>query len=474
MTEAEACALFDKGQKPTVAKLLEQDARIGALEAQLAMNSQNSSKPPSTDGFHKPAPKSRRKKTGRKPGGQKGHRGSTLAMREFPDHFEHHPVDMCSHCDCDLSAQHADDVERRQVFDIPPLRIAVTEHHFETKTCPHCGIVNTSSTDAPKGVSAPVQYGPRIKALAVYLKTYQLLPFKRSAELIRSLFGGTLREGTLANMVKEVSGSLDASLKAIFDMLTGEKVAHFDETGVSVQGERHWVHVASTKSVTLYSIHPKRGTAAMDDMGVLPKFTGRAIHDHWKPYYTYNGCSHGLCNAHHLRELTFVHEVIGQEWAKLMIDLLLQIKSSVDTAKGKNRTAFDEREISRFARRFSAIISKGLAVNPAPISSKVKRGRPKDTKAGNLVRRLKAHRSEVLAFMYDFSVPFENNMAERDLRMIKVQQKVSGTFRGDDGGELFCRIRSYISTAGKNCLPAFEAIVMALSGAPFKPSPVQN
>jgi transposase len=474
VTEAEACALFAKGEKPTVAKLLEQDARIRGLEARLAINSQNSSKPPSTDGFHKPAPKSRREKTGRKPGGQMGHRGSTLVMSEVPDHFVNHPVEICSHCDHDLSAQHADSVERRQVFDIPPLRMEATEHRFETKTCSHCGTVNTSSTDAPEGVSAPVQYGPRIKALAVYLKTYQLLPFKRSAELVRSLFGSTLCEGTLANMVKEVSGSLDVSLEAIFDILTDAEVAHFDETGASVRGERHWVHVASTESVTLYTIHPRRGTAAMADMGVLPKFTGRAIHDHWKAYYTYEGCSHGLCNAHHLRELTFVYEVIGQDWAKLMIDLLLKIKSAVDTAKKEKREAFDDKEISPFVRRYSAIIAKGIAVNPAPISPTGKRGPPKDTKSGNLVRRLKAHRNEVLAFMYDFSVPFENNIAERDLRMMKVQQKVSGTFRGDDGGDTFCRIRSYISTAGKHCLSAFEALAMAISGAPFKPSPEPN
>ena len=469
MTEQEAQALFAQGEVPVVSKLLEQDARIQELEAQRATDSRNSSKPPSTDAFHKPAPKSQRKKTGRKPGGQKGHPGTTLALSDTPDHIIPHSVGTCSCCGRDLSAQAADEVERRQVLDIPPLRMDVTEHSFEVKTCPECLMVTSSTNSAPEGVSAPVQYGPRIKALGVYLKTYQLLPFKRSAELIRTLFGGTLCEGTLANMVNGVSGSLDAPLAAILDILADAKVVHFDETGAAVGGKRHWVHVASTAKVTLYTIHEKRGAVAMDAMGVLPKFKGRAIHDHWKPYYTYTGCSHGLCNAHHLRELTFVHEVVGQDWARLMKDLLLRIKSDVDIAKAGNRAALDDKEIARFASRYTTIIAKGLAVNPSPIPVPGRRGRPKDTKAGNLVRRLKVHRRESLAFMYDFSVPFENNLAERDLRMMKVQQKISGTFRGDAGGDNFCRIRSYVSTARKNFLSALDALAMAISGTAFKP-----
>jgi len=471
VTEQEAQSLFAQGEKPTVAKLLEQDARIRELEAQRATDSRNSSKPPSTDAFHKPAPKSRRERTGRKPGGQKGHPGTTLALSDTPDHIIPHAVGTCSCCGRDLSAQAADEVERRQVLDIPPLRMDVTEHRFEIKTCPACHTVTSSTSSVPEGVSAPVQYGPRIKAFCVYLKTYQLLPFKRCAELIRTLFGGTLCEGTLANMIKGVSGTLDSSLAAILDILIDAKVAHFDETGASVGGKRHWVHVASTAKVTLYTIHEKRGAAAMDAMGVLPGFTGRAIHDHWKPYYTYKGCSHGLCNAHHLRELTFVHEQMGQDWARLMKKLLLRIKSEVDIAMTENRTALDVKEIARFVRRYKTIIDKGLAVNPLPVPVPGRRGRPKDTKSGNLVRRLKVHRREALAFMYDFSVDFENNLAERDLRMMKVQQKISGTFRGSDGGSNFCRIRSYLSTARKNFLSALDALAMATSGTAFKPHP---
>lgn len=474
MTAYEAHAIYVSGEKMVVDILLKQDAKIQELEAQREINSRNSSKPPSTDGFHKPLTKSQRKKSGRKRGGQKGHTGSTLAFNENPDYVINHPVHTCSCCGRDLSGQSVDEVIRRQVFDIPPMIMEVTEHLFEEKTCPDCHIVTSSADASPDDVRAPVQYGPRLEALCVYLKTYQLLPFKRSAELIRTLFGGTLCEGTLANMINRVSGTLDSSLAAITDILTKADVVHFDETGASVEGANNWVHVACTEKVTLYMMHERRGSVAMNAMGILPKFSGIAIHDHWKAYYTYVNCTHGLCNAHHLRELTYIHEVVGQDWAKQMIDLLLQIKGAVDTAKEKNRTGFDDNEISRFIRRYSMIMRMGNAVNPAPITVPGKRGAPKNTKAGNLVRRLKKHRSEVLAFMYDFSVPFENNLAERDIRMIKVQQKISGTFRGDDRGTNFCRIRSYISTARKNCLSALDSLAMAIAGSPFKPLPEEN
>ena len=467
MTEKEAQALYAQGEGPVVKKLLEQDAWIRELESQRATDSHNSSKPPSTDGYHKPAPKSSRNKTGRKPGGQKGHPGSTLGLSETPDRVIPHPVTTCQHCGLDLSETPAE-VERRQVIDLPPLHLEVVEHRFESKTCHGCHAVTTSHQDAPE-VTAPAQYGPRIKAFAVYLKTYQLLPFKRGAELIRALFGGTLCEGTIANMIKAVSGTLDAPLAVITGILTDAKVAHFDETGSSVQGKLHWFHVASTKKVTLYTMHPRRGVAAMEDMGVLPKFSGRAIHDHWKPYFKFKGCSHGLCNAHHLRELTFIHEVVGQDWAASMKDLLLKAKAAVDTAKAENRTRLEDKEAPRFVRRYNKVIAMALAVNPPPVPVPGKRGKPKDSKAGNLARRLRDHRREALAFMYDFSVPFSNNLAEQDIRMMKVQQKVSGTFRSTEGATNFCRIRSYLSTTCKQRMAALAVLAKAIAGFPFMP-----
>jgi transposase len=467
VTEQEAQALYAQGEVPVVTKLLEQDARIRELLAQRATDSRNSSKPPSADGYHKPEPKSSRKRTGRKPGGQTGHPGSTLALSDNPDRVIPHPVTTCLQCGLDLSASPAE-VEGRQVVDIPPLHLEVVEHRFESKTCPGCHSVTTSHQDAPE-VTAPAQYGPRIKALAVYLKTYQLLPFKRCAELLRALFGGTLCEGTLANMVKGVSGTLDASLAAISAILTDADVAHFDETGSSVQGKLHWFHVASTEKVTLYTMHQRRGAAAMEDMGILPGFSGRAIHDHWKPYFKFEGCSHGLCNAHHLRELTFIHEVAGQDWAASMKDLLLKANAAVDAAKAEKRTGLEDKEVARFVRRYRAIIEEALAVNPPPTPVPGRRGKPKDSKAGNLARRLKVHRREALAFMYDFAVPFTNNLAERDIRMMKVQQKVSGTFRSPEGATNFCRIRSYLSTACKQGMASLAVLAKAIAGHPFMP-----
>ena len=359
-------------------------------------------------------------------------------------------------------------MERRQVIDIPPLHLEVVEHRFESKTCHGCHAVTTSYKDALE-VTAPAQYGPRIKALAVYLKTYQLLPFKRCAELIRVLFGGSLCEGTLANMVKGVSGTLDASLAAISGILTAAKVAHFDETGSSIQGKLHWFHVASTEKVTLYTMHQRRGAAAMEDMGILPGFSGRAIHDHWKPYFKFKVCSHGLCNAHHLRELTFIHEVVGQEWAASMKDLLLKANAAVDAAKAKKMIRLEDKEVARLVRRYKAIIAQAIAINPPPAPVPGKRGKPKDSKAGNLARRLKVHRREALAFLYDFAVPFTNNLAERDIRMMKVQQKVSGTFRSPEGATNFCRIRSYLSTARKHGRAALAVLAKAIAGSPFMP-----
>jgi transposase len=469
MTEQEARALFQQGEEPVVKTLLEQDARIRELQAQCSLNSHNSSKPPSTDGYHKPAPKSRRIKTGRKPGGQKGHRGSTLGFTRHPDRIIVHPVEECIHCGLDLSALQTEKVETRQTHDIPTFHIEVTEDQYEIKRCPRCHGITSSLTNVPEG-SAPVQYGPRIKALAVYLKTYQMLPFKRCAQFIRTLFGGTLSEGTIANMVKSVSKTLDTSLKAITDILTGSNVVHFDETGASVLGKLNWFHVASNEKATLYGMYVKRGADAMIDMGILPKFSGRAIHDHWKPYYTFANCTHGLCNAHHLRELTFIHEVVGQDWARAMKELLIQADALVHTAKKEQRSSLENEEIRGILSEYEKIIAQALAVNPKPELVPGKRGKPKHSKAGNLASRLKDHQDEVLAFMYDFAVPFTNNHAEREIRMMKVQQKVSGTFRSQEGATIFCRIRSYLASANKHEMNPFMVLSMASSGSPFTPN----
>jgi hypothetical protein len=314
-----------------------------------------------------------------------------------------------------MANQSADSVEKRQVHDLPPLRLIVTEHQAETKTCA-CGHLNKAAF--PDGVNAPVQYGEGIK-----------------------------------------------------ELIEQAAVAHFDETGSRVDGKLWWLHSASTAQATYYDIHRKRGSEAIDDIGILPDFLGRAIHDFWKPYFGHD-CLHGLCNAHHLRELIFAHEQHQQDWADHMIDGLLDIKEAVDHAKESTDHLAAE-QIQAFEARYQQILDDGYAQNPLaalPPNARKKRGRRKKSKPRNLLERLDEHRAEALAFMYDFNVPFDNNQAERDLRMMKVQQKISGMFRTEDGAKAFCRSRSYISTARKNAVGAMDALTRLFSGNPFVPA----
>jgi len=497
MTRREAEAIYDAGREAVVRVLLAMDARIDALEhqvrslstrldaseqrvrqlqEQIAKNSRNSGKPPSSDGYKKPAPKSLRKKGERKSGGQPGHTGHTLKMVDEPDHTEVHPVKHCECCGCSLADQPADGLEKRQVHDLPPLRLIVTEHQAERKVCA-CGHRNTAAF--PEGVNAPVQYGPAIQAAAVYLKNYQHLPYARTRELLGDFFGCPLSEGTLDNIIARSHDLAAGPVDQIKAAIERAPVVHFDETGSRVEGKLWWTHSASTDLATYYDVHRKRGGEAFDSIGILSGFTGRAIHDFWKSYFGYD-CLHGLCNAHHLRELIFVHEQHQQDWADHMGDCLIDIKDAVNEAKVNADLSacdaqaghLDPEQLQCFERRYQRILDAGYADNPLPPRSstaKKKRGRRKKTKARNLLERLDQHRSEVLAFMYDFSVPFDNNLAERDLRMIKLQQKISGSFRTEDGAKTFCRLRSYISTARKNAVGAMDALTRLFQGNPFLP-----
>lgn len=440
---------------------------VRELKEQISKNSRNSSKPPSSDGLRKPEPKSLRGKSERKPGGQKGHEGETLKMAAHPDEVVVHGASRCERCGCSLDGAAAE-VERRQVFDLPPSRLKVTEHRAETRNCPSCGHVNRASF--PQGVSAPVQYGEHIRSIAVYLLEYQLLPYDRTSELMADLFSAPMSTGTLANMVSECDACVEPTVERIKETIRGSAVVNFDESGGSVNGKLNWFHVASTETATHYELHAKRGSEAMDDIGILPGFQGRAIHDFWKPYLGYD-CGHGLCNAHLLRELIFVHEEIGQRWAGEMIGHLLAIKGAVDEAKA-NRLS--KKYLRRFERRYRRILKMGRVENPVARREpgRRKRGRPKKSKAANLLGRFEGYRNEILAFMYDFRVPFDNNLSERDIRMLKVRMKISGAFRSEEGGKAFCRIRGYISTARKNAVNAIDAIRSAFAGKPFVPLPV--
>jgi len=437
--------------------------RIKALEDRLGQNSSNSSRPPSTDWFKKKI--NLRKKTGRSPGGQCGHRGSNLKMIDSPDSIIVHSVPSCSNCGRSLEEVTPDGYSKRQVFDLPPIKVEVEEHRAEKKICPHCGKLNQAPF--PEGIDQPAQYGPAIKAYAVYLNQYQLLPYDRIRELFLDLFGTGLSAGTIVNANRDCYGALKPVEEAIKDKITASPVVHFDETGLYTEGDRWWLHVAATDDLTYYGCHPKRGKAAIDDMDILPNFSGVAVHDGWDSYFRYK-CGHGLCNAHHLRELKGIEECYKQKWASDTASLLVEIKEAVD----KKKIAADrlgEDEIANFKDRYDKIIARGLAKNP-PVKKRdgpKKRGRIKQSKATNLLLRLEKYWKETLCFMYDFDVPFDNSQAERDIRMAKVQQKISGTFRSSNGARTFCRIRGYISTARKNNLSVIDAIQSVFEGDPL-------
>lgn len=316
-------ALWAENQflRQQVTQLIE---RVKELEAQGAETSRNSSKPPSNDGLQKPKPKSQRKRSGRKPGGQRGHQGHRLEQVAAPDQIVVHVVGECDYCGVSLKEREADAIERRQVFELPPVRVEVTEHQAELKECPTCGA--TSQGTFPVGVEHPVQYGARLKATAVYLTQYQLLPLERTQELFADVFSHRLSEGTLVNATMECFGQLAEVEARIKAQIQQSEVAHFDETGWRVEAKTQWLHVASTAALTYYAVHEKRGSAAMDAIGILPLFGGTAVHDHWKPYFHY-ASAHALCNAHPLRELTYVYEQYGQAWGQDMIALLLAVGS---------------------------------------------------------------------------------------------------------------------------------------------------
>ena len=476
MTREEAQAIYEAGPATAVRVLLEMDARIQAseqrvrhLEESLAKDSHNSSKPPSSDGLNKPKPKSLRSPSGRSTGGQPGHSGQTLRMVERPDHTVSHPVNQCEGCGSSLTEQQPDRVERRQVFDLPEPKLEVTEHQAEIKTCA-CGCVNRAAF--PPEVKAPVQYGLRVKSVAVYLKEYQLLPFERLAEIMRDIFAcDTFSEGTLANFTAACSERLEPVDAFIRAQVSVAAVAGFDETGMRATGSLHWLHTVSTSFLTWYFAHAKRGREAMDDAGVLPDFKGRAVHDFWDSYMKYD-CDHAFCNAHLLRELVFLWEEQDQAWAKIMIDHLLAIKTAVDTARQNGQSALDAEDLNSFQASYVQIVDIGYAENPAPDPPQgpKRSGRRKQSKARNLLDRFRDHPDGILAFMRDFAVPFDNNQSERDLRMMKLRQKISGTFRSFDALVDFCRIRGYVSTARKNGLNALDALRRVFLDEPFMPA----
>jgi len=436
-------------------------AQVAELTARLGQDSQNSSRPPSSDSpFTKPAPRSLRRESGRKPGGQPGHPGSTLALVADPDKRRRHEPGPCSGCGAGLAGAPEVGMERRQVFDLPPMRVQVTEHQLIARRC-SCGV--TTCGPAPDGVTAPVQYGPQVTAIILYLYVGQFLSKKRTAQALAELFGTPVSDGTVATMTKRAADGLDKFCDVVRDRIADAEVAGFDETGLRVAGSLHWVHCARTDRYTLITCHPKRGTKGIDEAGVLGRFRGVAVHDAWAPYDTYTGVNHQLCCAHVLRELAGVADTAppGADWcwASQAADALVALQRLVTQAQARG---MDADALDQQVRLYRSAAQIGIT-QTAPRSSKVMK------KHNALARRLLDREDDYLRFTTDWRIPADNNGSERDIRMIKLRQKVSGCLRSLTGAQQFCAIRSYLSTAAKHGRHMFDTLVMLAEGRPWLP-----
>jgi len=395
--------------------------------------------------------------------------GLPLCLDNGPDHTIIHPITNCQECGHSLEQSPVSGHRSRQVIDLPPLKMEVTEHQVQQKLCPGCKCHNEAAF--PTEAKTSVQYGSQIKSLLVYLNQYQLVPYERTVQLVEDLFSRTISQGTLYAWNRACFEELEPTEENIRQAILASEVVHFDETGIRKQGKLHWLHTASTEQLTSYGLHARRGKEAMLDLGILEHYTGCAVHDHWKSYFTFS-CEHALCNAHHLRELTYLAEQEKQDWAKPMIALLLEAKKASESMP-ENCLPEDSLELESILVRYDGLIQEGLAQN-LPSSEgkpkKKKRGCPKQSKAKNLLDRLRDFKGQVLAFLVHPRVPFDNNQGERDIRMAKLKQKISGCFRGSDGGEIFSRIRGYASTLRKNDLNVLDGIQSAFDKSPILPA----
>jgi transposase len=430
--------------------------RNAELEALVAKDSHNSSRPPSTDPPWAKRTRSLRRPSGRRPGGQAGHRGETLRLSERPNRVVEHRPRECRSCRASLDSAQVVSQRRQQVVEVVPARLRVTEHRLAVLRCRACGAETRG--EFVGSVRSGVQYGSGVKARVLYLQQYQLLPYARTAEAMRDLFGCSLSTGTVANIVRECAdGLLETELK-IKRGLRRSALIHADETGLRVEGQLQYVHVTSNSRLTHYTAAAGRGKTAIEEAGVLPRYRGTCVHDGWPAYSLYTLCRHALCGAHLLRELTFFGELSEETkaWAAPLKELLLEMKAEVERAgaEGGRRVADDK--LAELIGTYDRLIAEGLEAQPPPrVPEPVRR------QARNLLLRLGRRKGEVLLFLTDPRVPFDNNQAERDLRMVKLQQKTSGCFRSEEGARRFCRIRSYLSTMRKHG----RDVLLALQGA---------
>lgn len=433
--------------------------RIAELEKRLKIDSQTSSKPPSSDGLKKKnrhRTRSLRAKSQRPTGGQKGHQGQTLKQVSEPDKIINHATpDCCGGCGCDVSTEQVLSVFKRQVFDIPEPRLEVTEHRVEVKQCPQCQ--QKIQGCFAEEVKAPVQYGVRIKAVSAYLQHQHFIPEDRLSEALMDLYGCPMSTGTIANTSKSLGQKISTVVEQLAASVKAAPVKHLDETGFRISGKTQWLHVVSTETATWYRPATKR-----KDLEPLEGMTGRVIHDHWKSYFQLESVSHGLCNAHHLRELQALEEIEQESWAKSMKKLL--------TLANKYRHRYPETIpksiLIRLTELYESILHRGLDFHESlpPLTRKSNRGRVKRRVGHNLLLRLFDYASDVLRFLTEPDVPFTNNQAERDLRMMKCKQKISGCFRAFDHALDFANIRSVLSTARKQNLNLLDVLIQALSG----------
>ncbi|MBL4901234.1 IS66 family transposase [Desulfotalea psychrophila] len=442
----------DKGLSPATKSLLEVLVLIITLMVnRLNLNSKNSSKPPSTDPHRQ---KTSKKKKGNKAGGQTGHTGKTLEKVKNPDKVKVINVDRSELPPGEYTeAGH----EIRQVFDIEISRI-VTEYQAQVLKDAKG---KRFTAPFPKGVTKAVQYGESIKAHSVYMSQFQLIPYDRVRDYFADQLGIPVSVGSIFNFNKEAFGLLEGFDDLVKKKLNSSSLVHADETGINVKGKRFWLHCASNSLWTHFFPHQKRGTDAMNAIGILPTFSGTLCHDHWKPYYKYD-CTHALCNAHHLRELTRAWEQDNQSWAQKLIELLEEINKSVNGAGGK----LESSDSKKYRIKYRKILKEAEKESPPPdeANRKGKRGRLKRTKSRNLLERLQNFEEDTLRFMEVEIVPFTNNLGENDIRMTKVQQKISGCFRSEEGAQFFCRIRSYISSCRKQDIPSTMAFAFLFKG----------
>jgi hypothetical protein len=434
--------------KELVAALMAENAE---LKARLNKNSRNSGKPPSSDGPRKPVVKNSRKPSEKPSGGQQGHIGVTKPLTPSPDRV----VLVMPKTECECGGEIITETGRytvRQVTDVEPIKVITVEYRAHSGVCCVCGKVHKASF--PEHIkSAPASYGENIEALVTYLTSYQLIPLKRAVELVEDLLGVKISQGFIVQSAQEAYEKLAETEEQIKRDVIGSDTAHFDESGIRVGGKTHWLHSADTKDSTVYTIHEKRGREAMDDMGILPNYRGNAIHDHWKSYYHYDQCAHGECNEHHLRHLTYLHEELEQAWAGDMAALLLRIKKHVDLNRLFGADSLEQDDIETYERMYRDILANvDEKSENTPVESR------------RMVKRLSTYEQETLLFMLDFDVPFTNNLAERDIRMPKAKQKISGGFRSDEGAKCFARIRGFISTAKKRGRDVLDGLTAAFKG----------